>query len=162
MKMRDMLKIIAFGAHPDDLELSVFGTLIKYREGGHYVHTVIATDGRRGGNKLKEKVSWQDIAAIRQKEARAAAAYLGIEPVFLGFEDGRLIYDRESYEKVIEIIDKIKPDLIFTHDLFDYHPDHRTIGRLALDAAGTAPVFFMDTGRGEENASPKADSLVRR
>ena len=133
------LTIMVIGAHPDDIELSMGGTLIKYREQGHNLYMVIATDGRRGGipagNELVER---------RRKEAQAAAAHIGVEPVFLDFEDGRLIYDRTSYEKVIGVYNQVKPDIVFTHDPNDYHEDHRTISKLVTDTSWV-PVFFSDT-----------------
>lgn len=136
------LNVTAFGAHPDDIEGRMAGTLIKYREQGHRVHMVIATDGRRGGAKPGEA-----LAARRKKEAVAAAAYIGIEPVFLGFEDGRVVYDRPSYEKVLEAFELTRPDIVITHDPNDYHADHRTLSRMVTDASWV-PVFFSDTCMG--------------
>jgi len=135
--MNKKLTVAAFGAHPDDIEWSMMGTLIKYKEQGHNVHMVVATDGGRGGD-----------AAVRKQEAIAAAAHIGIEPVLLNFEDGRLVYTREIYEKFIEAYDKIKPDVVFTHDPDnDYHPDHRKVGRLVTDTSWV-PVFYADTMAG--------------
>ncbi|MCW5550356.1 MAG: PIG-L family deacetylase [Opitutaceae bacterium] len=138
----EKLAVAAFGAHPDDIESGMAGTLMKYKEAGHDIYWVIATDGRRGG-----KTPGKELAAIRRNESLAAAAHFGLKPVFLDFEDGRLVCDAESYNRVIEIYDRIKPDIVFTHDPNDYHPDHRAISRLVTDASWV-PVFYADTLNG--------------
>lgn len=140
--MDKKLRIAAFGAHPDDLEYLVFGTLIKYRELGHEVHLVIATDGRRGGRYVTAETP-----EIRRKEAIASAAHLGITPVFLNFEDGRLACDSDSFRRVVEAYDGIKPDVVFTHSPTDYHSDHRNVSRLVTDASWV-PVFYFDNNKG--------------
>jgi LmbE family N-acetylglucosaminyl deacetylase len=133
------LKILAFGAHPDDIEVSMLGTLLKYKEQGHEVKTVIVTDGQRGGvDKGKE------LAQIRKNEALEAAQIIGVKPIFLNFEDGRLEYNIKTYEKFLEIYQDISPDLIITHSPEDYHPDHRKVSKLVTDVA-KVPVLFSET-----------------
>jgi N-acetylglucosamine malate deacetylase 1 len=140
--MNKKLSIVMCGAHPDDIELYMGGTLIKYINQGHDVKMVIATDGGKGGN------NFEGLVEIRENEALAAAAVVGIEPIFLGFKDGEVIYNKETFEKVKYIIDKLKPDVIFTHDSNDYHSDHRVISRLIVDSLNFVPVFFADTFMG--------------
>jgi N-acetylglucosamine malate deacetylase 1 len=139
MSSRNKLIIAAFGAHPDDLELSMFGTLIKYKEQGHMVHLIVATDGRRAG-----AIPGDETAAIRKREAFAAAAHLGVDPIQLEFQNGNVLYDEKTYAKVVRTIESLKPDIIFTHDLNDYHPEHRLLCRMVTDAAWS-PVFLADT-----------------
>jgi len=141
------LKVVAFTAHPDDMEVLMAGTLLKYKEQGHDVQLVIATDGRRGRGKLADDISWQEIVKIRREEAIKAAEPLGIVPIFLDIEDHRLIDDRDCYEKVIAAMESINPDVIFTCAPNDYHNDHRVISHLVLNCAW-APVFFAETAGG--------------
>ena len=141
------LKIAAFMPHPDDTEILVGGTLLKYKAQGHDVHVVIAMDGRRGRGHLPDSVSWQEIVAIRHEEARRACAILGVEPIFLDIEDHRLLDDRDCYEKVIAAMECLNPDVVFTCAPNDYHNDHRCLSRLVLNSAW-APVFFAETSCG--------------
>ena len=141
------LKIAAFMPHPDDTEILVGGTLLKYKAQGHDVHVVIAMDGRRGRGHLPDSVSWQEIVAIRHEEARRACAILGVEPIFLDIEDHRLLDDRDCYEKVITAMESLNPDVVFTCAPNDYHNDHRCLSRLVLNSAW-APVFFAETSCG--------------
>ena len=136
------VKVAAFGAHPDDIELYMGGTLAKYGSLGHDVHTVIATDGRRGGHPVRGP--WgEELVVLRKSEARTAGSHIGVEPVFLGFEDGRLVYDRSTYESVIAVLNRIQPDIVFVHGPDDYHADHRALSRMVLDASWV-PVFYGD------------------
>jgi len=141
MEVFDM-RVAFFGAHPDDIELCMGGTLIKYKEQGHEVFMVIATDGCRGSEIPEERGT--KLAELRKKEAISAAAHVGVTPIFLGFEDHRLIYNHESFEKFEEVISNISPDVIFTHDPDDYHSDHRVTSKLVVDTC-YVPVFFSDT-----------------
>lgn len=141
------LKVVAFTAHPDDMEVLMGGTLLKYKQQGHGVSVVIATDGRRGRGKLDDSVTWQEIVKLRRLEATKAAQALGITPIFLDIEDHRLLDDRECYEKVIGAMESLNPDVIFTCSPNDYHNDHRAISRLVLNSAW-APVFFAETAGG--------------
>ncbi len=143
--MRKPLTVIAFGAHPDDVEIYMLGTLMKYQAEGCNVYYVVATYGEKGSNYTNSDKSLKE---IRINEALAAASYIGVEPIFLGFNDGGIIYDQESYVKVQSIIEKIKPDVVITHYTHDYHGDHRKLSQIVLDAAGPIPVFFCDTAMG--------------
>ena len=132
------MTVVALGAHPDDLELSMLGTLIRYREQGHQVVPVVFTDGRRTGNPPEEH------AAVREAETRAALAMAGLEPTLLRFPNGQTLYDPSVLTAVEALLSELKPDVLFTHALDDYHPEHRLLGRVVTDAAW-APVFFSDT-----------------
>ncbi len=131
------MKVMAVGAHPDDLEATFMGTLIKYKQQGHELSCVIASNGQAG------KPEGPGLTKIRQAEARASLAHLGIEPIFLNFEDGQIIYDQETYKACRQLYAQLQPDVIFTHDPGDYHPDHRVISRLITDVSWV-PVFYAD------------------
>lgn len=141
------LKVAFFTAHPDDFEVLMAGTALKYQDQGHEVCLVIATDGRRGRGNLPADVSWKQIVDMRKQEAVDACALMGITPIMLGLEDHRLIDDRDCYEKVINIMEKLNPDVVFTCAPNDYHNDHRCISRLVVNSAW-APVFYAEPAAG--------------
>ena len=135
------MRIVGFGAHPDDVEIFFFGTLAAARAGGAEIGWVIATDGAKGGAGPAGEVP-----ATRQEEATKAAALLGVTPEFLGRVDGELASDSAAASLIEEAILRLKPDLVITHAPNDYHPDHRALSRLVADGARfRAPVLFADT-----------------
>src|SRR5690606_35523894 len=85
---RRPMKLLAIGAHPDDLEIYLFGTLAAAQARGAELVLAIATDGSRGGT-----LDPAALRAMRRKEAVAAAGVLGLEPRFLDFPDGTLAAD---------------------------------------------------------------------
>jgi len=82
------VKILAIGAHPDEIEIFMFGMLAAYRQRGDAVDFVIATNGATGGSPPAKCLS-----AIRQKEAHTSAALIGADVRLLGFPDGELAAD---------------------------------------------------------------------
>jgi N-acetylglucosamine malate deacetylase 1 len=136
-----MTRILALGAHPDDIEIYMFGTLSAARTQGAELVLAIATDGARGG-----KGDPHELAATRATEASAAAALLGVKPHFLGFPDGALTADAALVEAIRTLIAGTEPDLVITHAANDYHGDHRALSEAVRLAAGfAAPVLFADT-----------------
>jgi LmbE family N-acetylglucosaminyl deacetylase len=142
-------RVLAVGAHPDDVEFQCGGTLAKWAAAGSAVDVLICTDGSKG--------SWDpaaDVAALvatRQDEARAAASALGAagEVVFLGWIDGEVEVGRPAVERMAYEIRRLQPDVILTHDpwkRYRLHPDHRNVGWIVLDAVVAArdPHFFPD------------------
>jgi LmbE family N-acetylglucosaminyl deacetylase len=81
-----MKRILAFGAHPDDIECSCAGTLARCRDNGHCVGIAVVTNGDVGSPTLRKA----EIAAVREREARASAAVIGAEFFWLGYPDGLL------------------------------------------------------------------------
>jgi N-acetylglucosamine malate deacetylase 1 len=135
------MRIVGFGAHPDDVEIVMFGALAAAQAAGAEISWVIATDGSKGGERPAD-----ELRAARREEASAAAAILGVTPVFLDRVDGELAADAEAASLVEGAILRLKPDLVITHAPNDYHPDHRALSRLVSDGARFhAPVLFADT-----------------
>jgi N-acetylglucosamine malate deacetylase 1 len=133
------VKLLALGAHPDDIEIFMFGALAAWRDTGAALAFGIATDGALGG-------AAPDLPRLRMEEARAAAALLGVEPHFLGFPDGGLAPDRDLVAALKRLIGAEQPDLIVTHAANDYHGDHRALAMaVAIAASFTAPVLQADT-----------------
>lgn len=152
------MKIMAFGPHPDDIELSCAGTLAKYKAQGHDVAMVCVTNGEVGSPTLpKEK-----IAAIRKKEAEHSAQVIDAAFFWLGYPDEFLFNTPEVRLHFIEIIRRFGPDIIIAPDKNnDYHPDHTTTGQIVWDThvmttvpnikteskpcSKIADIYYMDT-----------------
>ena len=139
------MRILAIGAHPDDLEIFAFGTLSAWVEMGATLTLAIATDGAKGGTLPPD-----DLRRIRADETTAALAPLGAGvPQMLGFPDGALRADAALEQALDRLIRQTNADLVLTHAPNDYHSDHRALSAVALQAAGfSVPVVFMDTLNG--------------
>lgn len=135
------MNILAIGAHPDDLELLAGGTLALYAHAGHSVTMAVATNGNVGHPTLGR----EEIAAIRRREARAAADLIGAELVWMDFDDEWLFNDRPTRERFIDVIRGARPDVMLAHAPTDYHPDHRVAGQVAVDARIPAAVRLVET-----------------
>jgi len=135
----DELRIIVFGAHPDDCEISAGGCAIKWSKLGHKVKFVSTTNGDIG-----HSVSAGGPLAIRRiQEARDAAKIFGVETQVLDIHDGELKPTLENRRKIIRVIREWKADMVFTHRPWDYHPDHRYTGQLVQDAAYMVQVPYI-------------------
>lgn len=137
------LRIMAIGAHPDDVEILAAGTLARYRERGHAIAVCILTDGRLGAPSGDP----DDVAATRREEAQAAAHLLGAELFWIGQPDGMLFDNPETRSATVEAVREFAPNILFAHDPSDYHPDHRAASAIAMSARqlATAPLFATDS-----------------
>jgi N-acetylglucosamine malate deacetylase 1 len=129
--MAQKLRILAMGAHPDDIEIRCGGILAKYALAGHHVMMGYATNGDKGHMIIPPA----ELAIIREKESRAAAAVIGAEVIWMGFPDGDLFYDRPTRLAFIEMMRQTRPDILFTHWSEAYHPDHVATGQLVFGAS---------------------------
>jgi len=133
------LRIIAFGAHPDDCEIQAGGVAAKWAARGHKVKFVSLTNGDIG--------HWQmaggPLAQRRLKEVQNAAKLLGIEVQVLDIHDGELMPTLENRRTVIQLIREWKADIVICHRPNDYHPDHRNTGLLVRDAAYMVMVPYI-------------------
>ncbi|HHV95700.1 MAG TPA: PIG-L family deacetylase [Clostridiaceae bacterium] len=128
---KDKLRIMVLGAHPDDCELTTGGTCVKYRKLGHVVKYVYTTNGNAGHHKLSK----EEIAKVRALEVKAACEVAGFEYEIMDNNDGYLEADITNRDKLIRIIRKFQPDIIFAPRLNDYHTDHRRTSILLQDAS---------------------------
>ena len=153
-----MYTVLVITAHPDDMEIACAGTLLKCKERGDRVVVCHLSDGNQG----HEIIMPEELGNMRIKEAQRSGAIGGFEVVWGGLHDLE-IYDnkRESRDKVVDVIKRVNPDFIITHDPDDYMPDHTATSRLVFDACFTAtlphyetketnkakltPIFYMDT-----------------
>jgi LmbE family N-acetylglucosaminyl deacetylase len=133
------LHIIAFGAHPDDAELKFAGTAALFAAQGHKVKLVAMTNGDVGHFSQ----AGGPLAQRRKAEVEACHAKLGVATDVFDIHDGELMPDLETRKKVANVIRDWQADIVLSHRPWDYHPDHRAVGKLAEDAAVVvaAPYF---------------------
>jgi len=124
------LHILIIGAHPDDAEESC-GTAALYLAQGHKVKLVSVTNGDAGHQTL----GGGELARIRAAEAKKAGEVIGVEYQILDNHDGELLPTLENRRKIIRLIRDFHSDIVITHRLNDYHPDHRNTAQLVMDAA---------------------------
>jgi LmbE family N-acetylglucosaminyl deacetylase len=110
--------------------------LAKYARNGHKIVIATMTNGDKGHLTIPPK----KLAKIRLVEARRAAATLGGESMWAGFRDAEVFHDREAVMRLVEVIRKAKPDVIYTMSPEDYHGDHSNTGRIVVEAAFDAGV----------------------
>jgi LmbE family N-acetylglucosaminyl deacetylase len=125
------LRIICFGAHPDDCELKAAGVALMWAAQGHHVKFVSVTNGDIG--------HWRDaggpLARRRKAEVEQAARILGITTEVLDIHDGELLPTLENRRTITRLIREWKADIVMSHRPNDYHPDHRYTGVLVQDSA---------------------------
>jgi LmbE family N-acetylglucosaminyl deacetylase len=126
------LRVIAFGAHPDDCDIKFGGTAAKFAKAGHAVKFVAITNGDAGHQTLGGGA----LAKRRFLEAQESARRLGIQEYeIFDNHDGELMPTLEVRRQVIRAIRKWKADIVIAPRPNDYHPDHRYTGVLIQDAA---------------------------
>jgi LmbE family N-acetylglucosaminyl deacetylase len=133
------LRIICFGAHPDDCELRAGGVAALWSAKGHHVKFVSVTNGdighwRQAGGPLARR---------RQAEVERAAQRLGIATEVLDIHDGELLPTLENRRTISRLIREWKADIVMSHRPNDYHPDHRYTGVLVQDSAFMVAVPFF-------------------
>jgi LmbE family N-acetylglucosaminyl deacetylase len=165
------LRIIAFGAHPDDCEIQVGGAAALWAKAGHHVLFVSTTNGDIG--------HWREaggpLARRRKAEVDEAHRLLGIQGVVLDNHDGELEPTLENRRTLTRLIRLWNADLVLGPRTNDYHPDHRYTGVLVQDAAYMVtvpffcpdvpamrknPVFMYYTDRFQKPAPSRADIIV--
>jgi LmbE family N-acetylglucosaminyl deacetylase len=133
------LRIITFGAHPDDCELDAAGVAAKWAAAGHKFKCVAVTNGDIG----HWGIAGGPLALRRRAETQEAARILGIETEVLDNHDGELMVTLENRRKIARLIREWKADIVISHRPNDYHPDHRYTGVLVMDAAYMVQVPFF-------------------
>ena len=138
-----MAAILAFGAHPDDIEFGCGGTVRKLIEKGWSAVHVCVTSGEAGSSTIDRAT----LAATREQEARRAAEVLGAERVhFLRAADGLTQYSRDHKIAVINLIREVRPEILFVHASSDQFPDHKLIHELVMSAvAGAAGPWYQES-----------------
>jgi N-acetylglucosamine malate deacetylase 1 len=137
------LRVICFGAHPDDCEIKAGGAAARWAAAGHHVKFVSLTNGDIG--------HWREaggpLARRRNAEVQHAADLLGITTEVLDNHDGELLPTLENRRTVTRLIRDWRADIVMGPRTNDYHPDHRYTGILVQDAAYmvAVPFFCPDT-----------------
>ena len=131
------LDILAFGAHPDDVEISCGATLLKYTKEGKSIGIIDLTKGELGTRGSTEK---------RYEEANKAAVFLNLKiRENLNMGDGFIAHSKENMLKIIECIRKYKPELILANSVHDRHPDHAKGANLVAEASFLSGLRKIET-----------------
>ena len=149
--MAHKLDILAFSVHPDDVELSCCGTIIKHISIGKKAGIIDLTGGELGTRGSKE---------IRAKEAEAAKQFLKLSVrENLGMRDGYFRYTDENLHLLIKAIRKYQPEIVLANAKSDRHPDHGRASKLCADAcfySGLRKIETYDQGKIQEVWRPRA------
>lgn len=144
------IDVLAFGVHPDDVELSCSGVLLVEKKNGRKTGIIDLTQGELGT---------RGSAALRREEATAAAEILGVAVrENLMMADGFFVNDKIHQRKIIGAIRKYQPDIVLCNAIDDRHPDHARSAKLVEDAAflsGLPKVETEDNGHQQEAWRPK-------
>jgi LmbE family N-acetylglucosaminyl deacetylase len=143
-------RVLAVGAHPDDIEFGCGATLARWAAAGTAVHLLVLTDGSKG--TWDASADLEALAVRRRAEQLEAGAALGVASVeFLDLVDGELAAGAAERAAVCAAIRRHQPDTVLGHDpwkRYRLHPDHRRAGELVVDGVVAArdPHFFPDRG----------------
>ena len=134
--------ILAVFAHPDDVELTVGGTLLKMKHLGYRTGIVDVTRGEMGT---------RGTPAGRAAEAENAARILKVDVrENLGLPDGRVFVTDENRTELVRVLRRLKPRVVLTHQDGDPHPDHNHIAQLVRESARLASMMNYDSETGSE------------
>ena len=116
------MKVLAVGAHPDDVELDCGATLALFNKMGHKVHLLVLTRGEASGDH-----------EVREIECKKSAEVLCAGKVHFGnIQDTKITDGVDTIMKIENMINQVKPDIIFTHSSRDEHQDHRNAALASL------------------------------
>jgi len=143
------MRVLAIGAHPDDIELGCGGALLAHRDAGDEITLLVMTTGEQGPQDVRPRVSEQE----------EAAAMLRARLLWGGFEDGSVPAERRVIEVIERAVRLSGADIVYTHFAQDTHQDHRNTALASLSATrrtsrvlcyesptsiGFAPHFYVD------------------
>jgi LmbE family N-acetylglucosaminyl deacetylase len=155
----DGRRVLAIGAHPDDIEFGAGGTVARWVDEGWDVRYVIVTSGQRGVQDARQDP--EEFGRLREEESRAAAKVAGVNDVtFLGYMDTEVVYSRELQRDLSREFRRHRPHRLLVQNPehlpqggFINHPDHRAVATAALDititggtTAGIFPELVTDEG----------------
>lgn len=149
--MRTEVDILAFAAHPDDVELGPSGTLMKHIDAGMRVGIVDLTQGELGSRGSIE---------LRHKEAEASSKIMGVHHrVNLKMADGFFEINQQNKLRIIEQIRRFRPKIVLANAMSDRHPDHGRASKLVSEACFLSGLIKIETqweGEPQEKHRPKA------
>ncbi len=126
--------VLAFGAHPDDVEFGCGGTLLLLKELGYYITIIDLTKGEKAKSRAKQRL----------KEAEKARQILDFERQILDFGDGNISLSEKNKQIIKSLIEKYKPALVFAPYFKDKHPDHENTANLISLSTPTIHYFISD------------------
>lgn len=161
-----MYKVLAISCHPDDMEISCAGTLLKCKKRGDEVTVCHVANGNMGHVVIEP----DELRVMRINEAKESSKIAGFNVTTCDVGDLMIdSTDREQHDKLVKIIREVNPDFIITHAPDDYMPDHVEVSKLAFgasfsasvphyrpdlgEATGVAPIFYMENA-GMVNCEP--------
>ncbi|MGF7236672.1 MAG: PIG-L deacetylase family protein, partial [Frankia sp.] len=124
-------RVLAVGAHPDDVEIGVAGILIANRAAGNETAVLTLTCGAEGGER-----------AERAREARAAAEHLGAELYLRDLTDTEISEGQPTVAVIEEVIEAFDPTIVYTHSVHDNHQDHRNTSLASTVACRKVPRLY--------------------
>jgi len=127
------MRVLAVGAHPDDIELGCGATLALYKARGHRVDMLVLTEGEASSNP-----------AVNKKCCEKSARILGADHLFFGnLKDTRIDDGSETISIIEHLLTKSDSEIIFTHSTKDKHQDHRNTGLASLSAARRSRAILL-------------------
>lgn len=138
-------RAFAVGAHPDDIEFLMAGTLILLKEAGYEIHYMNVANGSCGSVRHDAET----IIKLRREEASSAAALMGATFHESLVNDMEVLYERETLSRLGSVMREVAPDILLLHSPSDYMEDHQNASRLAVTAAFCrgAPNFPVEPPR---------------
>lgn len=128
-----LMNVLVIGAHPDDIEYGMGGTVAKLVKDGHNVAFLILTCGETIGDPV-----------VRKQEATNGARILGVKDVFFGnLRDSHVKHEKETIDIIENVIAKINPHRIYTLCMEDSHQDHRNTALSAISAGRNIPSIYF-------------------
>jgi len=138
------VRVLALGAHPDDIEFGCGGALLRFARAGHDVYMYVATCGELGGDCER-----------RKREQEKAVSYGGVKKLFWGgYHDTQIPLTKELISNIENVIREVEPNYIFVHYEEDTHQDHRILAKAAVSATRYVPNFLFYEGPTTVNFSP--------
>jgi LmbE family N-acetylglucosaminyl deacetylase len=126
------MKILAIGAHPDDVELGCFGTLTKFANKGHEIHILVCSNGEAGLGGVEEIHN-------RVDEAKKSAALINAKIHFGNLQDTKITDGIETIKLIEQHIKNIDPEILFFNHKEDIHQDHRHLANAVISATRFTP-----------------------
>jgi LmbE family N-acetylglucosaminyl deacetylase len=124
-------RVLAIGAHPDDIEIGCGGILLRHRDAGHSITILTLTNGGEGG-----------AAAVRRTESQRAAALLSARLIQLDLDDTAVSEGGSTVSAISRAVEQVRPTTIYTHTERDSHQDHRAAHRATMVATRGIPRVY--------------------
>ena len=129
------MKVVAIGAHPDDIEYGCYGAIRRHVESGDEVHFIVLSHGEKAGDRQE-----------RVREAEESAKRMKVRLHHFDYPDTNIPASHDVIDKIESIIKQVKPQRVYTHSVKDTHQDHRTVSYHTLAAARFVPeIFFYES-----------------